>query len=352
MKPPLMPDPYPRGPPPGPLPRSPAGPSPEVPPPEGGSTDPHRRGRRPVLLIVGLALFAIATGLFFLGSQADQAQQQEAVRLQPAAEIAPDPFTPSVAGPVPALRAVPPPPAPSPESGKVRVAGHYGSEPGLFGGTVKASTCDARRLANLLLRDPHKSQAWAGTLGLTTADLRPYLTGLTPAVVIVDTRVTDHHYREGRARPHQAVLQAGTAVLLDRYGVPRVRCATGDPLRPPAAVTKKVVYTGRSWRGFQAGGTVRVLPAHQPLDALVLTDVVTGERFIRPVGGTGATDRNVAGTPVSSGPLGTVAAVPVAAVGHTVTGLPLSVLAGKAWRAAEAPWTCCGNGRPEREESS
>jgi hypothetical protein len=229
----------------------------------------------------------------------------------------------------------------------VRVAGHYGSEPGLFGGTGKASACDTRRLANLLLRDPHKSQAWAGTLGLTTADLRPYLTGLTPAVVIMDTRVTDHHYREGRARPHQAVLQAGTAVLLDRYGVPRVRCATGDPLRPPAAVTKKVVYTGQSWRGFQAGGTVRVLPARQPLDALVLTDVVTGERFIRPVGGTGATDRNVAGTPVSSAPTGTVAAV-----GHTVTGLPLSVLAGKAWRAAEAPWTCCGNGRPEREESS
>ncbi|MGA5560245.1 DUF6777 domain-containing protein [Streptomyces platensis] len=350
MKPPLMPDPYPRGSPPGPLPRSPAGPSPEVPPPEGGSTDPHRRGRRRVLLVVGLASFAMAIGLFFLGRQAEEAQRQEAVRLQPAAAVAPDPFTPSVAGPVPALRAVPTPPAPSPEPGKVRVAGHYGSEPGLFGGTGKTSACDTRRLANLLLRDPHKSRVWAEALGRTPADLRRYLTELTPVVVIMDTRVPDHHYREGRARPYQAVLQAGTAVLLDRYGVPRVSCSSGDPLRPPAAVTTKVAYTGQSWRGFRADGTVRVLPSRRPLRALVLTDVATGERFIRPVGAAGTTDRNGAGTYGSSAPRGTVAAVTVTAVGPPVTGLPLSVLAGKARRAAEAPCTSCGNGRPEREE--
>lgn len=298
-----------------------------------------------MLLIVGLAAFALAIGLFFLGRQAQQAQLKEEVRLQPAAAVAPDPFTPSVAGPVPALRSVPSPPDPSPESGKVRVAGHYGSEPGLFGGTVKASACDARRLADLLLRDPHKSRAWAATLGLTSADLRGYLAGLTPVVVIMDTRVTDHHYRNGRATPDQVVLEAGTAVLLDRYGVPRVRCATGDPLRPPAAVTRNVAYTGQSWRGFRADGTVRVLPARRPMGALVLTDVATGGRFVRPVGGTGATDRNVPGTYGSSAPRGTAAAG-----GHTVAGLPPSVRAGEAVRG-NGPLNVL-RGWPESEEPS
>jgi hypothetical protein len=35
-----------------------------------------------------------------------------------------------------------------------------------------------------------------------------------------DTRVTNHGFRNGRATPTQSILQAGTAVLVDEYGVP------------------------------------------------------------------------------------------------------------------------------------
>ncbi|PZT71125.1 hypothetical protein DN402_02310 [Streptomyces sp. SW4] len=45
-----------------------------------------------------------------------------------------------------------------------------------------------------------------------------------------DTRVTGHGLRGGRPVGGQAVLQAGTAVLVDDRGVPRVRCAGGNPL--------------------------------------------------------------------------------------------------------------------------
>ncbi|GAP52775.1 serine/threonine protein kinase [Streptomyces azureus] len=51
-----------------------------------------------------------------------------------------------------------------------------------------------------------------------------------------DTGVTNHGFRAGRAAVLQAVLQAGTAVLVDDRGVPRVRCACGNPLRPPVAM--------------------------------------------------------------------------------------------------------------------
>ncbi|MGH3907098.1 MAG: DUF6777 domain-containing protein, partial [Pseudonocardiaceae bacterium] len=42
-----------------------------------------------------------------------------------------------------------------------------------------------------------------------------------------DTRVTNHGYRDGKATDRQAVLQAGTAVLVDEKGRPRVKCGCG-----------------------------------------------------------------------------------------------------------------------------
>ncbi|GHF01088.1 hypothetical protein GCM10018785_74850 [Streptomyces longispororuber] len=64
-----------------------------------------------------------------------------------------------------------------------------------------------------------------------------YLRGLTPVVPRADTRVTGHGCRDGRATGHQAVLQARTAVLVDDRGLPRVRCACGNPLLPPDTTT-------------------------------------------------------------------------------------------------------------------
>ncbi|MFG2980749.1 DUF6777 domain-containing protein [Streptomyces sp. NPDC048258] len=244
--------------------------------------------------MVGLVSMAMSIGLFLVGRQAQQEHRE--IFLQPTGEVGPDPFTSplagtgsarTVAGTDPAT-----PTAPS-TSGEVAVASRYGSEPGLYGGVRKTAACDPRRLMDFLRQNPGPGQAWAGVLGMATADLPRYVAWLTPVVLTGDIRVTDHRYRDGRGVPFQAVLQGGTAVLLDWHGVPRVRCQGGNPLLAPVVVDKPV-YTGQRWPGFEPGRTVVVVPSRQPLRGLVLTDVTTGDRFARPVGGTGPTDRDVA----------------------------------------------------------
>jgi hypothetical protein len=116
-------------------------------------------------------------------------------------------------------------------------------------------------------------------------------------LLATDTRVTNHGFRDARAVPYQAVLQTGTAVLVDRYGVPRVRSACGNPLLPPTAVKSELTYTGPRWPTFQPAAVVRVVPAPQPLKVLVLRDVNTGRAIERPVTGTGATDRDAPPAP-------------------------------------------------------
>ena len=76
---------------------------------------------------------------------------------------------------------------------------------------------------------------WRGGQQLRITDIRSYVSELTPLVLLVDTRVTNHGFRKGRPTPHQSVLQAGTAVLVDRVGVPvpAVRAVTRSfPRRP------------------------------------------------------------------------------------------------------------------------
>jgi hypothetical protein len=42
--------------------------------------------------------------------------------------------------------------------------------------------------------------------------------------------VTNHAFLNGRVIAYQAILQAGTAVLVDKYGRPVARCRCGNPL--------------------------------------------------------------------------------------------------------------------------
>src|SRR5690606_36332277 len=110
--------------------------------------------------------------------------------------------------------------------------------------------------------------------GIAPADIGTYVAGLTPVVLIRDTRVTNHGFRDGRATPRQAVLQAGTAVLVDATGVPRVKCACGNPLAPPTAAPIGTV-TGNRWSGFDPAVVV-VVVAGPPTTEFVVVDVTTG----------------------------------------------------------------------------
>jgi hypothetical protein len=180
------------------------------------------------------------------------------------------------------------------------ISAQSGGTPGLYGGTQDNSTCSPEGMIAFLEQETDHGRAWAEVQGIDPSQLRAYISRLTPAFLPGDTRVTNHGFRDGRATAFQAVLQAGTAVLVDDRGMPRARCACGNPLTPPTPVAAAPVYTGQAWPGFRPEAVTTIAPARQALDALVLTDIDTGETFRRPVGTDGGADGPVDSTPATT----------------------------------------------------
>nr|WP_308431543.1 DUF6777 domain-containing protein [Streptomyces lucensis] len=193
------------------------------------------------------------------------------VFLQSANSAGPNPYTKSTARQSSAL----PPPSGSaaPSTGTVNaVRGVSGGAPGLYGGTQKVAACDVEQQIRFLRADPARNRSFASVAGVEPAGVPGYLRSLTPVQLRVDTRVTNHGYRDGRATAYQAVLQAGTAVLVDGHGVPRVRCACGNPLTPPVAQRAAPEPVGARWPSYRPSGVVVVMPARKPLDVFVIYD--------------------------------------------------------------------------------
>ncbi len=199
-----------------------------------------------------------------------------------------------------------------------------GTAPGLYGGTGDAS-CDTAALANFLANHPGKAEAWASVFGISVDQIPYYLDTLTPVVLGRDTWVTNHSYSNGVATPFQSVLQAGTAVLVDSYGIPRVRCSCGNPLAPSASAPlsgyrtvnapwsyyapRQVVYvTYHNEHTTIVNNTTTVVAAPNPAPApvsLSLIDLNTLQPLIRTVGGI----LNLAGLPPLQGTLPTPASL-------------------------------------------
>jgi hypothetical protein len=130
----------------------------------------------------------------------------------------------------------------------------------LFGGSGSQKVCDPEALIAFLMANPDKAAAWVAALNadpslewsggqqLTVADIPAYVRELTATFLTQDTRVTNHGYVNGKATPRQSILQAGTAVLVDKAGIPRVRCACGNPLALPHKVDNPH-YVGECWPG-------------------------------------------------------------------------------------------------------
>ena len=87
-------------------------------------------------------------------------------------------------------------------------------------------------------------------LRISPADIGPFLDTLTALTLRTDTAVTNHGFRNGVADSFPSVLQAGTAVLVDAEGLPRVRCFCGNPLQTPVPLDN-VRFEGRPWTGFE-----------------------------------------------------------------------------------------------------
>lgn len=164
------------------------------------------------------------------------------------------------------------------------------------------------------------------------ADLPAYISALTPLVLLSDTRVTNHSFVAGKAPPRQAVMQKGTSVLVDVYGVPRARCYCGNPLLPPVPSKVQVVYVGTSWPDFNPGSVSVVSAAPQPVTQFVVR-MPDGTMKTVTVGGPPAAASPAAASPVAAG-TNTVAA-PAATGQSTATGQPTT--AGTATATAATP---------------
>jgi hypothetical protein len=262
----------------------------QAPPPPGGNS----RRNWTIGLSIGAVLLVIAIIAAVLAFSSDDAEAGE-VFLDPTSDVGRDPFTDSVAGPDIEPIAAGSTPATS-AGGPVEVRSRPGSEPGLYGGTQNQAQCDRRQLIDFLAANPDKAAAWAGVQGIGTNQVEDYILDLTSMQLRVDTRVTNHGFRNGRATTYQTVLQAGTAVLVDIRGIPRARCACGNPLTPPVAISTRPTYTGTRWSGFSQTN-IQVVVVQQTVNVFILTDVDTGEDFERPVGTDGEDDQPVGGEP-------------------------------------------------------
>ncbi|GGT07430.1 hypothetical protein GCM10010271_07430 [Streptomyces kurssanovii] len=213
------------------------------------------------------------------------------ILLQSRAVPGPDPFTASTvtAGAPAALPAVASAPK-SPSGAGVTLRTVSGATPGLYAGTQEEAACDIGRQAGLLAADKHKAKAFAEAVGVERSGVAAFLRGLTPVVLRADVRVTGHGFHDGSAVARQSVLQAGTAVLVDEFGAPRVRCASGAPLRQPVAIRTALVNKGEPWTGYRADRVIVIKPAAQAVNNLLLVSAIDNGWIERPSGTEGEED--------------------------------------------------------------
>lgn len=207
-----------------------------------------------------------------------------------------------------------------------------GSEPGLYSGFRREEVCDIAALRDALTgagasasdggeagagtestegsgtettsQDgaTAKVTAWANTLALESPDgVEEYVDSLTAVRLRLDTRVTNHAFRDGQAVPFQSVLQAGTAVLVDDTGVPRVKCNGGSPLNEPISldgvtesqaldVDQVAANPDLAWERLAPERVASVVPGREPVDPLLIANIDTTDLLERPQGSNGEQD--------------------------------------------------------------
>jgi hypothetical protein len=221
---------------------------------------------------------AVILGLVFTSNGGSKNTGSE-VFLQSASKTGPDPFTESTANDSSTEPQTPATPAASAPANATRAVD--GSAPGLYGGTRNVSSCDVEKQVSALQADPAKNKAFASVESIQPDAVPAYLRSLTPVQLRMDTRVTNHGYRNGAATSYQAVLQAGTAVLVDARGVPRVRCACGNPLLKPVPQNGTPKATGDSWPSYRPQNVVVVAPSTTVIDVFVIFDPHNDEWIAR-----------------------------------------------------------------------
>src|SRR3954466_8521693 len=243
-----------------------------------------------LLIAVSAAVGACGGGGGSSATTASGVKGASEITAEPVSSAGSNPFTAPAGKDMAGLK---PPPKATSTTGP---ATYRGSLPGLYGGTRDYATCDAGKLITFLEQNPDKATAWADTLNIRVTRIRTYVHHLTPVLLRTDTRVTNHGYVNGRANPLQSVLQAGTAVFVNRYGEPVVKCYCGNPLTPPI-LYREPVYIGPRWNGFSTTHITIIKQSITIIDTFTLYDPDTGTTFKRKAGpccsGDTATNQNL-----------------------------------------------------------
>ncbi|MFZ0906645.1 MAG: DUF6777 domain-containing protein [Mycobacterium sp.] len=211
-------------------------------------------------------------------------------------------FMPPAAVPPPTNTQPPPTLQPQGDGATVETQPVHADRDGLYGGIDNNAGVDRDKMIDFYGAHPAQAGAfvealntdntvyWSGGRPLTVADIPTYLHELTPMALRLDSRITNHGFDGAHPTTVQSVFEAGTAVLVDAHGVPRVRGLSGSPLTAPVALRGAPNLVGAPWPGYRSGALAEVLATTAAITNFVLVDIVTGQPFNRPAGTTGTND--------------------------------------------------------------
>ena len=272
-----------------------------TPPNTEAAPPPVDRSKRKWLIAVMVVLLVTVAGTAVVLRNVLSSEGTTELVLTAATDTGANPFMPPAATAPPANTQ--PPPTLQPHGGGPVVTQPLpGDREGLYGGTLNNAECDRDKMIAFLGSHPAQAGAfvdalntdptlsWSGGHTLTAADIPTYLRELTPTVLRLDTRVTNHGFDGTHPTTLQSVFQPGTAVFVDAHGVPRARCYCGNPLTAPAALTGEPKPVGTAWAGYNPAALAAVQSSKAAIANFVLVDVVTGQAFNRPAGTTGTND--------------------------------------------------------------
>ena len=275
------------------------------PPPRRADTPPLTTRSKRNLLIALLAVLLIAAvggGVALLHNVLSSKGTGSELVLTGATDPGANAFMPPAGSSPPTNTQPPPTLQPHGDDTTVATQPLPGDRDGLYGGTLNNAECDREKMLSFLGTNPTQAGAfvealntdptlyWTGGHPLTTADIPAYLRELTPVVLRLDTRVTNHGFDGTHPTTLQSVFQAGTAVFVDAHGIPRARCYCGNPLTAPTALGGEPKPVGTAWSGYNPGALAEVQLSSVTITNFVLVDIVTGQPFNRPAGTTGAND--------------------------------------------------------------
>ncbi|MDQ2708310.1 MAG: hypothetical protein M3Z25_12015 [Actinomycetota bacterium] len=153
-----------------------------------------------------------------------------------------------------------------------------GGTPGLYGQNGDRPSCDTATLVSNLQSDPTKAAAWASALNIRADEIPSYAQSLSPVLLRADTAVTAHGYDAPRYVSYPAVLQAGSAVFVNAFGEPTVKCFNGNPMTQGVQFAD-ASYSGAQWSYFRPGGYTYVRPNRVVINVYNYYDLP--KKFIR-----------------------------------------------------------------------